>query len=83
MNFADEIRDSGRAWSRGLFSRAQVQELAALTHTGGKPGKRFELSPQLKRLIGPTSRLGDLVEPLGVDAALVRLVAFTKSADAN
>jgi len=83
MPIADEIRDEGRAWLRGLCSRTQIQELAALASTDGKSGKRLELSPQINRLIGPASKLGDLVETVGVDAAPVRLVAFNKSADAN
>ena len=83
MPILDDIRHEGRAWLRGLFSRAQIQDLAALTHTGGKPGKRLALSPQINRLIGPTSRLGEIVKTVGVDAAPVRLVAFNKSADAN
>lgn len=83
MSISDEMRDDGRVWLRGLFSRDQIQNLAALTGADGKPGKRLELSPHINRLIGPTSRLGDVVETIGVDAAPVRLVAFNKSADAN
>lgn len=70
-------------WLRGVLSSAEINQLAALTEVGPKPGARLSLTKELSRIVGPESLVGSIAKGFGVDACPVRLVAFNKSQDAN
>jgi hypothetical protein len=80
---SEEVREYGRAWMRGFFSRAEVDTLALFAGAGEKPGARLQLTAPLSEFVGPESRLGKMMRAFAVDACPVRIVAFNKTEAAN